>query len=65
MVEQSNTKTKRRKSTILLNTQENQSPATPHPVEKNRSRIQTSGPKEQEGRLGKFASSLNSNTPIN
>ena len=42
LVEQSITKTKRQKRTVLQNIQENQSRATPHLVEKNQSIIQKS-----------------------
>ena len=66
LVEQSTTKTKKRKRSILQSIQENQSRATPHPVEKTHSRIQNSSQNEQEGRLGNFLpASLNSNAPIN
>ena len=65
LVEQWITKTKKQKRTILLSIQVNKSRETPNPVEKSQKRIQKFSRKEQEERLGKKVSSVNSNTHIN
>ena len=66
LVAQLITNTKRQKRTILQNIQENQSRATPHPVEKkNRTELKTLAKNNKKEDCEKFASSLNWNTPEN
>ena len=65
MVEQSPRKTQRQTRTILWNNQENESTATPHPVEKNRVEFKILAQNKKKEDWEKFASSLNCNTPLN
>ena len=64
-MEQSITNKKRQKRTMLQNFQENQSPTTPHPVEKNQSRTQSQAKKNIKEDWKKIVSPLNSNAHIN
>ena len=65
LVEQSITRIRRQKKTVLQSIQESRSRATPHPVEKAIAEFKRPAEKNLKEDRKKFASSLKSNTPIN